>query len=274
MLDSKGIPFRLSRFGGQAHIYVPAIQEKQARKELTSYHEENTKSSPRILNYPVYKNYIFAIFFVLPLVLWHGLQIGWWPVPDTFPDPRAWQNMGRLDSIRIYFHGEWQRLATSLTLHSGLAHLAGNVTFGALFLALLARIIGVGRAFLLAVAGGISGNFFSILLHEPVYVSVGFSTALFSCIGILAAITSFRLGLCKKSFLPFAGALGLLAMLGTSGENTDYLAHICGLAAGFITGLWEAKRIAQKWPGIPQILAGFFGICLVFLAWIPAFVTD
>ena len=50
---------------------------------------------------------------------------------------------------------------------------------------------------------------------------------------------------------PLAAGAALLAMLGTEGENTDYMAHICGLACG--TGLGLLLGLAlRRFPSLAE----------------------
>lgn len=271
VLDSRHIPFRLSHFCGREHIYVPPLLVQIAQAEILAYNSENRIVPPKIFRFPIYRDCALAVFFTLPLILWYGLQHGWWPTFAFFPDPQTWQSLGMLDSAKVFGQDQWHRIATALSLHSDLSHLFGNVVFGAFFLAFLARIAGVGRAFFLTIVAACCGNAASLFLHGAVYKSLGFSTALFACLGILAGFTAFGLSLRKKALMPVAAALALVAMLGTSGEKTDYIAHLCGLFSGMVLGLWEAFRIRHKLPALPQFWAGLTGMAILFGAWIFAF---
>ena len=73
------------------------------------------------------------------------------------------------------------------------------------------------------------------LLRTAPAVSIGFSTALFAAVGALSGLMSLRSR--ALAVPPLAAGAALLAMLGTEGENTDYMAHICGLACGTGLGL-------------------------------------
>lgn len=266
-LDARGIGFRISRFMGQEHVYVPPLLENMARAEFAAIDGEKSRKPPAIFHYPLYRHCGLAALFLLPLLWWHGLIQGWWPAPAFPPSPDRWQTLGALDGIRIKIYGEWHRLGTALCLHSGIPHLAGNLVFGGFFLALLARLIGIGRAFLLTMAGGLAGNFISLELHELSYRSIGYSTALFASIGALGGIALPRAASPQKMFMPLAAALALLAMLGVEGEHTDYAAHLSGLSAGFCLGLWEEFRMRRGLPGLPQLAAGILGAAIPLCAW-------
>lgn len=125
---------------------------------------------------------------------------------------------------------QWYRSITALTLHADLLHLTGNTVSGALFLPLLARLVGVGRAVYLTMLGGTA------------VVSMVFSTALFAVMGALAGVMSLQRRGGRNMFLPVAAGVGLLALLGTEGERTDYAARVAGLACGLVLGMCEAAR--------------------------------
>jgi len=142
-----------------------------------------------------------------------------------------------------------------------------------LFLALLARLTGVGRAVWLTMLGGILGNALTVLLRPRAVVSLGFSTALFASVGALAGLMASREAQRRKAVLPIAAGAALLAMLGTEGENTDYAAHVAGLVCGLALGLAEGWRLRRGWPALPQIPAGLLALALPVLAWWWAFGT-
>lgn len=191
--------------------------------------------------------------------------------PSWFPPPDSWLDLGRLDKIRLAFHHEYYRLATALTLHSDASHLAGNILFGAVFLFALAKIIGPGRAFLLAIIGGVCGNYLSVQIHSFSYISVGFSTAVFAALGLIAGVTARRDGSKRRLLLLAGGTIGLLAMLGAEGARSDYAAHILGLLSGALLGLYEGWRRKISAPALSQALSAAAGLGLLALAWLAAF---
>lgn len=176
-----------------------------------------------------------------------------------------------LDSIRIRLFQEWYRVVCSLTLHADALHLGGNILCSVFFLPLLARLTGVGRALWLTALGGSLGNAVSLLLRSADVLSMGFSTAVFACIGVQAGIMAAHEQQRRAAFLPLAAALALLAMLGTAGEHTDSVAHCGGLACGLLLGLREAGRRLSRLRQIASALA----TALLFVgAWYLAFRTS
>ena len=273
VLSACSIPHVLSVFQGREYIYVPPLLEQAALREVTDFDAERGGSASALPPLPVHPYGGLTAFFLLPLILWHGLRMGWWPAPDFLPPPQTWFSVGVLDNVLVCVYGQFYRLATALTLHADLRHLWGNVAFGALFLALLARLTGVGRAVWLTMLGGILGNALTVLLRPRAVVSLGFSTALFASVGALAGLMASREAQRRKAVLPIAAGAALLAMLGTEGENTDYAAHVAGLVCGLALGLAEGWRLRRGWPALPQIPAGLLALALPVLAWWWAFGT-
>jgi membrane associated rhomboid family serine protease len=178
------------------------------------------------------------LFFAL-LLLWHGLCAGLPSLPWLASmTPAEWMRLGALDVYRTRVLHEWYRTATALCLHADGLHLAGNVVAGFLLLSLLCRRTGFGAGLFLTVLGGVLGNVCNALYRPPHFSSVGFSTALFACLGLLAGIQSLEEGrrAWRKALLPLGAGAGLFAMLGTAGERVDYAAHLFGMAAGLGLG--------------------------------------
>ena len=118
----------------------------------------------------------------------------------------------------------------------------GNLVIGGVFVSRLCRDLRSGPGWLLLLAAGTFGNLINAWLQNPAHRAVGASTAIFGAVGILAAISMVRyrqnLRPRRRWTLPVAASLGLLAMLGVGGENTDLGAHLFGLIAGLILGIF------------------------------------
>ncbi len=184
VLQSRNIPHVLVRCGRYDVLYVPPLAEGVARAELEGFSAESeAPPPPRPL--PPHPAGNWAVLAFLGLLCWHGLRMGWWPSwgPDS---PEPWMNAGALDVIRLRVHHEWYRVVTALTLHADSRHLLGNMAFGAVFLTLLCRRVGLGAGVFLTVAGGAAGNACNALFRPVSFVSLGFSTALFASVGALS----------------------------------------------------------------------------------------
>lgn len=271
VLSAKNIPFRIFTYNGQSHIYVPLLQAEKAKREIACYEAENAVDSSETPVFPPHKNGCAALLpLAFPIII-HILNSPMHALGHGLPAPGAWTANGCLSAADILGQGQWYRIFTALTLHVDLRHLAGNLLFGGLFLALLGRLIGPGLAILSAVLAGAAGNAASVLIHLPGYRSVGFSTAIFASLGCMAGVMFWRSGKRLQILPPLGAAFGLLALLGAEGKNTDYGAHLTGLAAGLVLGLLLGYRETCRLWLPSQKMAALMGISILCLAWILAF---
>lgn len=157
------------------------------------------------------------------------------------------EEIGANDSERVLRGGELWRLATAVTLHGDLGHLAGNLLGLCLFAYLSCRYLGSGLAWLLALAAAISANLASDLIQAGSgFVSLGASTAVFAALGLIAG---FPLGARLRStapvpprdwLVPLSGGCVLLAWMGGGAFPTDVLSHL----GSFVFGLAYAAGAA------------------------------
>jgi membrane associated rhomboid family serine protease len=268
VLSAKNIPFLLVHRGGRRLLYVPPLAEGIARYEIAGYSAE---PSLRILPPapPVRRNtHLVALFFVC-LLGWHGICAGWWVFPGLAPLPlKEWMRLGALDVYRTRVLHEWYRTVTALSLHADSVHLFSNVTAGCLFLGLLCRRVGFANGIFLTVLGGVLGNICNALYRPLPFSSMGFSTALFACLGLLSGIQALQEGSRRKALLPLGAGAGLFAMLGTEGERTDYAAHLFGMAAGLGLG-YAYCRLVPRGPFFARMRlpAAAAALALFVLAW-------
>lgn len=245
VLSAANIPFRLGEARGTARrpggmVYVPPLLERRARADLAAVAAERPAQPPAPV--PARRNAHWVLVFLLALIVWHGLRAGWWEALTPASAP-LWIEAGAADVFRIVRLHEWHRTVTSLTLHSDSRHLFANVLFGAPFLMLLCRRVGLGPGLALTVFSGALGNTLNSLYQPLGHSSIGFSTALFGAVGALAGVTAVRgarvsagRGRFRRIMLPLAVGGGVLAMLGAEGGATDYGAHLFGLVAGCFLG--------------------------------------
>ncbi|MDR2727291.1 MAG: rhomboid family intramembrane serine protease [Deltaproteobacteria bacterium] len=259
--------------GGEGRLYVPILHERWARAELTAYAREN-RPLPQLPPPHAYRNAPWMLIGPVWLVAWHGLAARWWPGTDHLPAAGHWKEFGSLDVFRTAHLGEWWRCLTALTLHSDINHLLANVVFGSLFLVMLGRRIGAGPAWLLTVSAGGLGNMCNALYRPLSHNSLGFSTALFGAVGILAALSAVWATGKGRILLPLAAGVGILASIGTGDleGRVDYGAHIFGLLAGILLGAAYGKLL-RLWPepSLPtRIICGLCAGGLLFAAWCRA----
>ena len=167
--------------------------------------------------------------------------------------------------------GQWWRLVTALTLHSGLVHLAGNLALGGIVVIFLCRELGSGLSWSLLLGTGIMGNLANAIAQSPDHRSVGASTAVFGAVGIFTAISMIqhRRHLLKRWLVPVAAGLALLALLGSEGKQTDLGAHLFGFAFGFLLGTLTEFMIGRYGrPGsLLNALLALTSAAVVITAW-------
>ena len=86
-----------------------------------------------------------------------------------------WLAAGVLDTA-VVRSGEYWRAVTALTLHFDVAHLLGNMGFGAFFGWLASQLLGPGVAFGGAVAAAPLANALNVAVQPVSHVSAGAST--------------------------------------------------------------------------------------------------
>ena len=258
---------------GEGHLYVPVMHEKWAKAELLAYAREN-RPPASLLPPLAYRNARRMLISLSGLVAWYGLVAHWWPGTDSLSAFENWKELGSLDVFRTARLGEWWRCLTALTLHSDANHLLANVMFGAIFLVMLGRRIGAGPAWLLALLAGGLGNIGNTLYRPLSHNSLGFSTALFGVVGILAALAAVRATGKGRILLPLAAGVGILASIGTGDleGRVDYGAHIFGLLAGIVLGTAYGKLMQLRpEPALSWRLAcGLAAGGLLLAAWCRA----
>lgn len=218
-------------------IKVSPLHEHRALREIGAFMEENSDWPPagtsRKRTLPVLTPY------QPPTLLMMGALVIFYVITGPWSGASPWFAQGAVSGRQILEHNQWYRLVTALTLHANVVHLVGNILIGGVLVHFLCRLLGTGLGWCLILASGILGNLMNILLHGDAHNSVGFSTAIFGTIGILAGYqaASKRAAAWKEIFLPLAAGVGLLAFLGAGGPQTDLGAHFFGLVAGAVLGV-------------------------------------
>ena len=155
--------------------------------------------------------------------------------------------------------GDWWRLLTALFIHFGLIHIGFNMLGLASFGPLAERFYGSTRYLLIYLLAGIFGNLCSVSWH-PAVNSAGASGAIFGiCGALLATLAGSRdripydiLRSIGYSTLVFLG-WSVYASLSTPG--IDYVAHLGGLAAGFILGLTVTPGFGSEKKHVRQAVS-------------------
>ena len=136
---------------------------------------------------------------------------------------------------------EYYRLFTSMFLHFGIDHLANNMVMLAAIGWNLEYEIGKIKFLIIYFASGLAGNVLSAfgdIMIGQYAVSAGASGAVFGIIGALLYVV-----IRNRGHIGTVSGRGLLFMVilslyyGFTSSGVDNLAHIGGLAAGFVLGV-------------------------------------
>ncbi len=234
VLEASGLRPVVCRAPPGWQLCVPADEAERARIALETWERENPRAEapptdPEVLDPHAIRHALAVAAALLGLFLLTGAG----------RSDSIWFERGAADAVQV-LDGEPWRVVTALTLHADLGHVVGNGVAGALFLAGVFRIFGLGVGAALVLAAGALGNSLNAALRGSEHVVVGSSTAVFGALGLLAGRGLARgraRGLQgRTAFLPVAAALALLAMIGTEGERVDFWAHGFGLGIGIALG--------------------------------------
>jgi rhomboid protease GluP len=243
-------------------LSVPEKEIERALASLSAYERENTAKLAERDEPIASPNPLAGILVATMLVVFFAVTVSWSPsVP--------WFERGSGDAARI-LRGELWRTVTALTLHADIVHVLSNAIAAAVFLAAVYGMLGVGLGSALVLLAGAGGNLANALLHGSSHVSVGASTAIFACVGILGSfgmVRRRRATAGRRAWLPLAAALALLAILGTAGQRVDLLAHLFGFLLGGVLGILFAF-VSPDPAGLGvQWLCGFTVLALVIYCW-------
>lgn len=265
VLAASEIPHEIIHDQGGSALLVPAEFSSAASAELRLYEQENPpavrKAAPKIPAYDAMPG-IFGYTLVVALVAW---------LAGTAAFGDNWLAAGRIDGELIR-DGEWWRLITALTLHSGAKHLSANLVFGVVFGLFAGRLLGSGAAWLAIVTTAAFGNLLNTLLLESTHRSIGASTAVFAALGLVAGYV-WRAKLMSQErwpyrFGPIVGGLALLMYTGTGDANTDVGAHLMGFVSGFAGGMLLTAYAQVYASARIQWAAGLLTIAIISLAWV------
>lgn len=269
VLHSLDIPCETLREDGRVALAVPSDFGERAKYEIWQYEQENRplRQRPRVVPFE-YRNGVpgvVAYVIVVCLTAWLASRAAF---------GQDWLASGRIDG-ELVRRGEWWRLVTALTLHSGPRHLIGNIGFGVAFGFLAGRLVGSGVAWLAIVLASTGANVINTLLLDTSHRSIGASTAVFAALGFVAGFVwrgrlmaqdrwPWRLG-------PIVGGIALLAFTGTGDENTDVGAHLLGFLCGFGTGLLLCRLPRPALGPRVQLACGAAALVMPVVAWLAAF---
>lgn len=265
VLTAVGIEGTLAHFQGEYLLRVASADAGAAVRQLLQYEAENRAPPPAP---PPQRPYPYAWVGCL---LYAAVLLGVaWAVSSGFVRLDAFEQ-GELDASRVQA-AQWWRAWTALTLHLDGPHLAANLAAGLWFGYLAARQMGAGTAWFIAVTGAALANLLEGLFGPPEHRAVGASTAVFSALGAMAAYSwrerfAWRQRWARRWGPLIAGVI-LLGWTGSSGEETDTVAHVTGFAVGALLGATAAlTRVRRQLQRVPQWLSGALALGSLATAW-------
>jgi membrane associated rhomboid family serine protease len=245
VLRALEIPFGVSSRGDGYWFTVPNADAPRAIDALNEYAEEDrtwAARRPRARERLPYPASALGTLYAAAILVFFA-------VTGESRLGSIWFARGVSDAFAIR-HGEIWRALTGLTLHADFAHVAGNAAAGGIFLAMLARRLGAGRALFYTLVAGVVANVANALAHPLGHRSIGASTAVFATVGLLVTtqlMHTLQVGARRWTdyAAPLVGGLAILGFLGSS-PHSDLAAHGFGLLAGVVIG------VLTRWIVVPS----------------------
>ena len=263
VLDAYGLTYFIRRSGSNWGIWVDETIHDRALELIAQYIEENPHISLSDEQETETHQKTFTGIWASLILMACSIVVNMSGSVDTVV-----REYGA--SAYDILHGEIYRTVTALMLHANYPHLAGNMAGIAIFGTAVCNVTGAGVGWLMILLTGIFGNLANAALFRYGHISIGASTAVFGAIGILAAYQLTRKikisGQRMKAWLPLAGGLALLGLLGSS-EHSDLTAHLFGFIAGICLGLLYALYFCNLLEKRHQIYCMVATIGMVVLSW-------
>ena len=154
------------------------------------------------------------------------------------------ENFGIADAGRI-LKGEWWRLFTAQTLHSGNYHLVSNLLSGFFVFSLISSKMPLSRIAPFIVLAAAFANLETAFIMKD-YRSLGFSSTVFAGLGALATleVRVLKRENLYRRLVPWFAAFLLAVFLGVGDETgkVDIFGHFFGLIMGTIAGFVPPKK--------------------------------
>ncbi len=256
----------------QMEIFVASSLWKKAHEELAAYASENANWPPQPRDFQMPSPVFQAMS---PLFI--GCLAGFYGVTGDWQPASIWFAKGAGNSEAILNNSELFRLVTALTLHADAVHLLSNCALGVFLLHYFLQLTGNGIGLFAMLLTSVTANSLNVLVHGSGHMFVGFSTSVFSIIGMLCtmsfAFKGTRTRMALHFFMPVMAGLALLALLGSEGERTDLGSHLFGLLCGLVCGnfvrlpLFHSLR-TSFWL---QTLLGVTTLLVYYGCWLLAF---
>ncbi len=271
VLSSVGISHHYSETQYGLALSVANGNAAEADRQLRAYLHENENWPKK----PVATHDDFTPLLQPPTLLLIGSLALLYTITGPWSEHSIWFSNGAGDANAILDNHQYHRLLTALTLHADPVHLLGNCLFGGFLFHFFCKLTGNGLGLFSMLLTATLANYINVALHETDHLFVGFSTAVFAIIGMLAMISrGHRSDKRYLQILPFMAGAALLAMIGSSGERTDLGAHFfglcCGLAFGWVLSTHQVLKIRSSTP--LQATLFILSLAAIVIAWKRAFI--
>ncbi len=266
VLSATDISHHVTPAADGLHLTVTPSDVPEAEKQIRAYLYENRNWPPK----PVTPDSGFNQLLQPPTLLLIGALALFYSVTGPWSGDSHWFAIGAGDADAILQKGEWYRLITALTLHANGVHLLGNCIFGGFLFHFFCRLTGNGLGLFAMLVTAVLGNFINVFLHGGTHHFVGFSTAVFAIIGMLAMFSRYnRIRTGYLTVMPIMAGAAFLAMIGSSGEHTDLGAHFFGLLSGLAGGwfLTRAPLLKLRQSPLFQSVLFLFFLAGIIIAW-------
>jgi rhomboid protease GluP len=142
-------------------------------------------------------------------------------------------------------HGQFYQVLTSMFIHAGIVHLAGNMIFLLVFGLRGEEMFSLPEYLSIYFLGGVAGNLLSLLFLPLDIPSVGASGAIFAMFGAAIIHARRSVGQSVLSALIY----GFFLLFLSAAPNVNNLAHIGGLVVGLIIGyvLGARRKIGTQY---------------------------
>jgi rhomboid protease GluP len=242
VLTAVGIAYQAAHNGPLWSISVRSAQRRPAIEAISLYLQENPGQSPDSRALSKLGGRTYSAWYVAAMLLLIHLLIARGGDQAQFV-AQLGADAGKIMSGQIY------RCITAMLLHADINHLLGNLAGLVIFGGVTASLCGWGLGWLMVLAAGFAGNLATAFWYGQDHTAIGASTAVFAAVGI-CTILSIKIRRWNRSdafshswrrWLPLAGGLALLGLLGTS-PHADLAAHLCGFVFGLILGSLAGLR--------------------------------
>lgn len=231
VLSSQGIKHWMEFDGAEFSLTVEAADAFIAGELIDLYQTENRGYLDPPIQQGNLELYIAPLLFLaIPAFCYFAIGLQPWA--------NWWHARGSADA-RLILDGEWWRCLTAATLHADDLHLLSNLVSGYFILNLLNHRMGMGTIMILSSLGAALANYLVAATSGAQHISIGFSSVVFTVLGLLAGAQT--LSLPRRSdrslrrLTPLISAFFVAVLVGL-GENVDVKAHFYGFGIGAALG--------------------------------------